>query len=454
MSSPDAHVGQVRLRSAGRAARGPLDAPAGWTRVGAAPSRELSGCGLLSGSPPARVAFNPAAPSLPGAGPARPRCAHASADTVARSRHAHPGLTGPLASPSHVLNPLPPSPGALGCRAQGRPGGLCGRRAMEDLLPRGGSAAPRAGGPSGLGCQVVGAWCLKRPVVAFAQLRSCLGPPLGHWPQAPPSPQTQDLGLCRPHQRHKDPGRGPCCQPPPSSTAFRPRIQQLVSNGGEAESKSLPFSLYLPRETSTSLPLPPPGGTPLRFLVLHLKCPFYLGVGFKLTWWLRGWRLCPQVRSACSALADGSPGHLRLPDASKRTSHFLPKPTPQPQQGQPCLLFSPKPDFSFSPCCFQDRFSVLLANTNQLLLTSGRHPLLQRLPLQLPGLALLLAPPTPNSQDSGLSLTSSEPPSARRTCFLLSGSLGSIRPLLQCHLFVASLDLSAPLLMFLHAFQV
>lgn len=77
------------------------------------------------------------------------------------------------------------------------------------------------------------------------------------------------------------------------------------------------------------------------------------------------------------------------------------------------------PDFSFSSRCFRDRFSALLANTNQrLLITSGGHPLLQRLPLHLPGLALLLDPPTQrHSQDSGLSVTS-EPPSARCTRFL------------------------------------
>lgn len=197
--------------------------------------------------PPARVAFNPAGPPpAPGRGLPAP-AAHTRAQTPSRVLGTPtPGLTGPLASPSHVLNPLPPSPGALGCRAQ------AGRsmRSQGD------------GGPSPLGTE-------RSAAEGWGSFRAWLSGGGRLVPQAPhggirsapelPGAAHGNTGpkllLLHKHRIWScaDPTRGTRTQKGGqaaslvlSSTAFRHRIQQLVRNQGDAESKSLPFSKHGP----------------------------------------------------------------------------------------------------------------------------------------------------------------------------------------------------------------
>lgn len=180
----------------------------------AARSQALAGCGLLSWSPPATVAFNPAAPSRPGAGPSRPRCAHASTDTVARSWHASPACTRPPGptGPPDLLSELPragplyfpplwparlpvppcPCPGAGG-RGPGGPGARLRAAASPE---RGEVGIAAATGPCGLGWGLGGLQVSRAPLSGVSSLPSCLGQLRAHWPQA--YPEMQGLGLVDP----------------------------------------------------------------------------------------------------------------------------------------------------------------------------------------------------------------------------------------------------------------
>lgn len=112
-------------------------------------SRAHSGRGRLSRSPPAPVAFNPAAPGRGLPAPAartRARTPSHALGTPAQPAHAHPGPTGrpdlissgPRSVPSIPL-PYRPArvlePGAGGRR----PGGLRSRAKRRNRFPRGGS---------------------------------------------------------------------------------------------------------------------------------------------------------------------------------------------------------------------------------------------------------------------------------------------------------------------------
>lgn len=59
---------------------------------------------------PARVAFNPAAPSCARAGLSRPRCAHVNANSPAALEALPPALL----TPTYLVGPQPRSPGSLG----------------------------------------------------------------------------------------------------------------------------------------------------------------------------------------------------------------------------------------------------------------------------------------------------------------------------------------------------
>lgn len=173
---------------------------------GAARSGARSGLRLLSGSPPARVAFNPAAPSRAGAEPSRPPRAHASADPAAGSPPARP-------PPAHT-HPARPAPGPGFPPARPRPLSrrpvLAPRALPPALLVPGWRAQPRwpprlegAGSAGGAGGRArdprgeVGERCLERPSAAldrppevpgplWAPLWARLSPP--GWARGPPEP--------------------------------------------------------------------------------------------------------------------------------------------------------------------------------------------------------------------------------------------------------------------------
>lgn len=220
---------------------------------------------------------------------------------------------------------------------------------MEDLLPWGRSAAPpRAGGPSGLGCQVVGAWCLKRPMVAFAQLRSCQGPPMGTLAPSSSFSTNTGSGAVQTPPEVQGPRKGArlpasYCLPQHfvtgSNNLSETRVMQNPSRCPSPSMAPVPSvrDLYLSPPSPTSepkgtaqtssiapeMPLLPQGGLQIDMVVARVGTLPSSPISLHCTCrWLTRTSQSPRC---------------------KRTSHFLPKPTLQPWQGQPCLLFSPKP---------------------------------------------------------------------------------------------------------------